>query len=246
MTSPSLDSSGPDSRQSTRPLITPSAPYTSFYCEENVYLLVKALSTHQEVRAVWACFVSNLNRTAILFNQKASRRGEEQGSYVIWDYHVFAVAALRTEEGERTVSIDRDSNLGPVVELENYIEQTFHPLLFREQILDPELESRVRIVPGDDFLRNFASDRSHMLVANNLSRQHEATATLTTPLYVHPPPSYPPIRGLGAVAMGEGHNLWTKFLDMRLEHEKEESTRESGFGSVLASVESLLEYNFRN
>lgn len=45
-----------------------------------------------------------------MFRQKASKQTEEDGSYVIWDYHVFAVAAIRDEFGEQIIAIDRDSH----------------------------------------------------------------------------------------------------------------------------------------
>jgi len=95
---------------------TPSL-YTPYYCEENVYLLVEALRSTPGVLATWACFISNEDRRAILFNQKASRQPQHQGSYVIWDYHVVAIARIQEGEKERVVVVDRDSKLGEVVDL---------------------------------------------------------------------------------------------------------------------------------
>ncbi|GAA6006330.1 hypothetical protein JCM11491_004916 [Sporobolomyces phaffii] len=215
--------------QPTGRFTVPPSLYTQYYCEENIYLLVRALELHQDVRATWACFVSNPERRALLFNQKASRQGADQGSYVIWDYHVFAIAAVRQRDAEdRVVVLDLDSKLGRVVDLSDYVERTFYPSLFRHNVVDPSLASRIRIVPGQDFLRNFASDRSHMLAVDNMGEL----------AYVHPPPAYPPICGPGAP---EPHNLWSRFLDMGQAQADQDMT---GYGIVLVGPEDLLRHDF--
>jgi hypothetical protein len=106
-----------NSHQSTSIDFAPPSLYTPYYCEENVYLLVEALRYTPGVLATWACFISNEDRRAILFNQKASRQPQHQGSYVIWDYHVVAIARIQEGEKERVVVVDRDSKLGEVVDL---------------------------------------------------------------------------------------------------------------------------------
>ncbi|GAA5849157.1 hypothetical protein JCM3766R1_006365 [Sporobolomyces carnicolor] len=106
-------------RHSTRrEFVVPASVYTPYYCEENAYNVVKALESTRpgHVRETWACFVSNVDRHAILFEQNASRVGPEQASYVVWDYHVFVVAALNDKD-ESVIVIDRDSRLGPTVDL---------------------------------------------------------------------------------------------------------------------------------
>lgn len=148
-------------RHSTRrEFVVPASVYTPYYCEENAYNVVKALESTRpgHVRETWACFVSNVDRHAILFEQNASRVGPEQASYVVWDYHVFVVAALNDKD-ESVIVIDRDSRLGPTVDLRgepftlllpaffcglltacsrpDYIEKTFRPSLFRQGIIDP-------------------------------------------------------------------------------------------------------------
>ncbi|BGP13586.1 Protein N-terminal glutamine amidohydrolase [Rhodosporidiobolus nylandii] len=199
------------------------APHVPYYCEETVFMLLASLQptppSHPPPR-LFAAFISNPARHALLFQQKASRAGEEQGYYVIWDYHV---VALRVEGGRVDV-LDRDSRLGERVELADYVHQTFRPDLFEEDVLDPSLQSRIRLVPAADFLANFASDRSHM-----------------------PVPPYPAIQGGAAKARGETHNLWTRWLDMRLPSEKGESEsreEEKGFGVVLESPEELLRFTW--
>ena len=81
------------------------APYTPFWCEENVYQLIATLDDPSRAYAV---FISNPERTCILFQQAASARGAEAGHYVVWDYHVIVVTTL--EDGSVAV-LDRDSRL---------------------------------------------------------------------------------------------------------------------------------------
>ncbi|GAA5992787.1 hypothetical protein JCM5350_002266 [Sporobolomyces pararoseus] len=226
--------------QSTSIFPLPDSLYTPYYCEENVYLLIKTLEASANIRATWACFISNLERRAILFNQKASRHGEDQGSYVIWDYHVIAIAAYRQGGEEKLVVIDRDSKLGEMVDLEEYVERTFYPSLFREEILDPALESRIRVIPGINFLENFASDRSHMLRAIEKPLGAQVKNVRETFEYIHPPPPYPPIRGSNAFRNGELDNLWSKFLDMRMGDDEQGK----GYGQVLANSNELLKHDF--
>ncbi|GAA5904998.1 uncharacterized protein JCM6883_004933 [Sporobolomyces salmoneus] len=242
MTALDANSSPPSTsplHHSTLASIVSNTPYTPYYCEENVYKLVQALQSSSEVQATWGCFVSNLDQRAILFNQKASRVGIEQGSWVIWDYHVFVVAAVKQGDGERLVVIDRDSKLGEIVDFEDYIERTFYGSLFRERILDPSLESRIRIVPGLDLLQNFASDRSHMLRDTDPSPSVQSTKPSQD--YIHPAPPYPAICGPTARQNGESHNLRTHFLDMRLGDERDTGR----FGTVLANSTELLKYDFQ-
>jgi len=69
-----------------------SFAYTSCYCEENAYLLIKRLVEEEEEGAeAWAVFVSNRERVVPIWRQRAARR-DPGGAPVLWDYHVFAVA----------------------------------------------------------------------------------------------------------------------------------------------------------
>ncbi|GAA5868744.1 hypothetical protein JCM1840_004379 [Sporobolomyces johnsonii] len=230
-----------------------SSLYTPFYCEENVYLLLQSLhSSPSRFSRCYAAFISNPIRHCLLFKQKASRRTEMEGSYVIWDYHVVAVVVEREEDGEevkeRVRVLDRDSRLGMSVDLADYVQETFQPDLYEQTNVDVALRSRIRVVPAQDFLANFASDRSHMLLPTataNLSSS-DASDLSSSPLaslparYIQPAPPYPAICGSSALARGQTHNLWTKFLDMRLDQEREEKDDEAGFGVVLERPEELL------
>ncbi|BGP45780.1 hypothetical protein JCM10450v2_001610 [Rhodotorula kratochvilovae] len=215
-----------------------SAPYTPYYCEENVWHLLHSLDRSRFPRS-FALFISNPERHALLFQQKASRQGAEQAHYVLWDYHVVAVAVERVSEGpERVVVLDRDSRLGEVVELREYVADTFRPDLFKAGVLNPSLQSRFRVVPSENLLNNFASDRT------------PRPTSPPPPQYIHPIPPYPPLCGSHAAARGETHNLWTRFLEMRLPHERRRGRAEGekaseegeGFERVLSGVEELLTY----
>lgn len=60
---------------------------------------------------------------------------------------------------------------------------------------------RFRLVEADNFLRYFASDRSHMLKDSE---------------YIFPPPAWAPICGSSAAARAVKNNLFDRWLDMRI------------------------------
>ncbi|GAA5976938.1 hypothetical protein JCM11641_002203 [Rhodosporidiobolus odoratus] len=237
------------------------APYTPYYCEENVVQHLQYLSLAAPASSLFAAFISNPSRRALLFQQRASKAGTATGHHVLWDYHVVALQVWQAEDESRRVVeiLDRDSRLGDRVPLEKYVSKTFRPDLFEEDILDPSLRSRVRLVPAVDLLANFASDRSHMLVPPSIATDvsplllcsappaspssASSPSSPSEPQYLQPVPPYPPIQGPGAKNCGETHNLWTRWLDTRMPHELAEGERqEKGFGVVLERVEDLLTY----
>ncbi|KAI0781311.1 N-terminal glutamine amidase-domain-containing protein [Trametes elegans] len=80
--------------------------YTSYYCEENVYLLAQMLTQllHTDSRGglwqVFVVFISNSGKTVALWSQKA------RDGVVVWDYHVVLVLVsrtpLNTQDGSET------------------------------------------------------------------------------------------------------------------------------------------------
>jgi hypothetical protein len=113
--------------------------YTPYFCEENVYqLALDAVGSH-------AVFVTNAAKQVAMWQQRA-------GDPVVWDYHVVLVA-----DGGVT---DLDTTIpgGPRVSLARWIAGTF-PV--DERVPDP-LRPRFRVVPRDELVRTFSSDRSHM------------------------------------------------------------------------------------
>jgi protein N-terminal glutamine amidohydrolase len=120
----------------------PGYKYTPFYCEENIWQLA------QERANGSAVFVSNAQRQVACFSQKRAHQPDEP---MVWDYHV-----VWLEEGASGVTVwDFDSTLGLVTPAQVYLAKTFRPV--REAFAP-----MFRVVAKADFVREFASDRSHM------------------------------------------------------------------------------------
>ncbi|KAG1756482.1 N-terminal glutamine amidase-domain-containing protein [Suillus paluster] len=200
------------------------SPYTSCYCEENIYFLVHRFLEQAQVKATWdifAVFISNATKTVALWGQQ---KAPAASIAVIWDYHVILVLRSRSGSqyrllntspsliGEETWIYDFDSNLEIPSRWEEYVEQTFPP----ESDIPPQYRSLFRVVSGEEYWGSFASDRSHML---------SPTADSSSPEYISPPPPYPIICGPLAAAHGFTNNLMTHFVSM-------ESTSQ-GYGTVM-------------
>jgi hypothetical protein len=60
--------------------------YTSCYCEENVYMLLRRLQEQQQPGStLFTLLISNPQETVPFWYQKASTHPD---GFVIWDYHV--------------------------------------------------------------------------------------------------------------------------------------------------------------
>jgi len=154
-----------------------------------------------------------------------------EGIPALWDYHVVLVLRSLSNENERTSLIyDFDTTLGLPYDAKDYLEQTF-PYIADPSGLDARYHSLFRIVPGDVFITDFASDRSHMVVpASETSLSSVADGTIgvqnspASAVYAVAPPLYPPIAGVRARENGVAHNLMTDFVDMN---------NSEGFGVVM-------------
>ncbi|XP_028296686.1 protein N-terminal glutamine amidohydrolase-like [Gouania willdenowi] len=144
--------------------------YTSCYCEENVWKLCDFVRREQTapLDQLDVVFISNENRTVPLWEQK-SGQGEEP---VIWDYHV---VLLQTVPQSGYLIYDLDSELPFPCHANIYI----HKALRSDQNLKPQYHRKLRVIPANDFLSRFSSDRSHM-------KNSDGTWKM-------PPPPYPPI-----------------------------------------------------
>ncbi|XP_037548873.1 protein N-terminal glutamine amidohydrolase [Nematolebias whitei] len=154
--------------------ITPSLEncvYTSCYCEENVWKLCEFVQTERtaQLEHLFVVFISNDNRMIPLWKQK-SGCGDRP---VIWDYHVIL---LQTGLQSDSQVYDLDTELPFPCSLRLYGAQA----LRSDRQLKPEYHRKLRVIPADSFLLNFASDRSHMKNADGTWKM--------------PPPSYPPIQ----------------------------------------------------
>jgi len=157
-----------------------------------------------------------------LWNQRV---GLSRDMPVIWDYHV--VLALRERpqvhsqwqsccltRGRDTWIYDLDTCLPIPCHWNEYVDQTF-PLGTDTPL---QYQSRFRVIPGDMYLDNFASDRSHMLRVSRSNLPEE-------PRYLHTPPPYPVICGPEAEKDGIRNNLMTRFVPMTGEGQ--------GFGTLM-------------
>ncbi|KAM4539703.1 protein N-terminal glutamine amidohydrolase [Odontesthes bonariensis] len=144
--------------------------YTSCYCEENVWKLCEYFRTERTapLEQLFVVFISNDKRMVPLWKQK-SGRGDQP---VIWDYHVILIQ-VGLQSGSQVY--DLDSELSFPCSLQLYAAQAFRS----DRNIKPEYHRKLRVVPADSFLLNFASDRSHM-------KNSDGTWKM-------PSPPYPPI-----------------------------------------------------
>ncbi|OZJ06685.1 hypothetical protein BZG36_00381 [Bifiguratus adelaidae] len=146
--------------------------YTSCYCEENVFLLVqKLVQLNRSLESqFWVVFISNEYGSVPLWAQRNQHAHDQP---VIWDYHVIA---LYKDTLAQSLVFDMDSTLPYPCPLVQYMRKAVRIHMYDLPI---RLQRKYRIVAATEFLKRFASDRSHMM------RQGEFLAA---------PPSYPPIR----------------------------------------------------
>ncbi len=110
--------------------------YHPYFCEENIWHLC------DEKRTGWAIFVSNLS--GVYFE---SQRLQPEG--LVWDYHVVYV-------GVDGIIIDFDHDQGVRTPLPVWLDRSF-------QHSPPEYAPKFLAIAADDYIRDFSSDRSHMI-----------------------------------------------------------------------------------
>lgn len=157
-------------------------PYTPYYCEENVWHLCQPGGIDADERLV--AFITNPSQTVALWCQSAAASDEP----VIWDYHVVLLA--RSGGAPPWWVFDLDTTLGFPCPVERYLSDTF----LDAGRVPPRFLPRFRVIDAAEFIRTFASDRSHML------DQHGRL--------MKPAPPWPPIGPAGAPS-----NL-TRFVDL--------------------------------
>jgi hypothetical protein len=137
--------------------------YQAFYCEENVWRLLGRAEFAE--KSSWAVIVSNASRDVVLLRQVLGRPAD---GLAHWDYHVFAVLA---EPIVGRVALDLDSELPFPCPLGRYLEDTYPAGVQRA------FAPRFRVIRGEDYLRDFSTDRSHM-------RRSDGS-------WIAPPPAWP-------------------------------------------------------
>ncbi|GAO51742.1 hypothetical protein G7K_5835-t1 [Saitoella complicata NRRL Y-17804] len=176
--------------------------YTPFYCEENVYNLARTIAEKNpaEINSIYVVFLSNSQQTVPVWFM---RLNEDRSGYpVIWDYHVFLV--YKTTSGSYVY--DFDTTLPFPTLFEAHYEATFAP----EVELPERFHRLFRIIPAVEYLKHFASDRSHMFVTayteghrpiateegeveitHAVAATHQHVSPDDPSRYKQPPPPYP-------------------------------------------------------
>lgn len=116
--------------------------YQPFFCEENVWQLLRAGALPADAAAV---FVSNDDRSVAMWGQRATDEDP-----IVWDYHVVALLP-----GADLV-VDLDDRQRCAWPRADWLAHAFR------EPLEARFRARFRIVPTLEFLATFSSDRSHM------------------------------------------------------------------------------------
>ncbi|MDB4979456.1 MAG: hypothetical protein JWM82_208 [Myxococcales bacterium] len=125
----------------------PPILHQPFWCEENIWHLAQHAVTAADERLVLV--ITGAESGVACWHQKAGI----EGAPVVWDYHV--VLATRTD-GWRIW--DLDVRLGYPVDAGTWLRTTF-PC---PDVVPAPLQPRFAVIPADDYVERFASDRSHM------------------------------------------------------------------------------------
>jgi len=203
------------------------ARYTASYCEESVYLLA-ARCTAMTHEAIYVVFISNPNKTVVLFESRAAPEHTESRRFpIFWDYHVILLIPSNSSgafDRRQTWVYDFDSRLHKPCKLEEYLDRTLHP----NRIQYPERwKSQFRVVGARNFLDYFASDRSHM-IRQHRAEDREGEGDIH---WLAPPPSYPVIKGDLAETL---NNLFSHYVDMEFVDE----------ASIVPDSQSLPKYGY--
>ncbi|KAI9140849.1 N-terminal glutamine amidase-domain-containing protein [Paraphysoderma sedebokerense] len=198
------------------PILRSKCVYTSCYCEENVYFLIKSLPDELKEHA-YAVFVSNENQTVPMWCQQAAK---EKDDPVIWDYHVILLLQVPPNSVPRSLNYiyDCDTTLGFPCSFKEYVARTFMPGLK----LDQRFTRKFRLVQAKMYEKWFSSDRSHMIKSSCFC---DSSPHNCEPAWNAPPPPYPPI-----------HNGPTK-MNLQTYTNMTEKLNDEVFGKVLTEEE---------
>ncbi|XP_040835271.1 protein N-terminal glutamine amidohydrolase isoform X3 [Ochotona curzoniae] len=135
--------------------------YSSCYCEENVWKLCEHIKNHDQypLEECYAVFISNERKM---------------------DYHV---VLLHVASGGQSFIYDLDTVLPFPCPFDTYVEDAFKS----DDDIHPQFRRKFRVIRADTYLKNFASDRSHMKDSRGNWRE--------------PPPPYPCIETRGKLAV---------------------------------------------
>nr|XP_002122600.1 protein N-terminal glutamine amidohydrolase [Ciona intestinalis] len=146
--------------------------YTKCYCEENIWKLCDSIrkSNLEVLPHLSVVFISNKTRSIPIWKQRSAKSEELP---VIWDYHV--ILLYLDQNCSKHMIFDLDSSLAFPTEALEYCSKAFCPQI----LLKIQYQQFFKVIPADEYLKNFASDRSHMMLEDNK--------------WSSDPPDYPPI-----------------------------------------------------
>ncbi|BFZ62721.1 Protein N-terminal glutamine amidohydrolase [Saitoella coloradoensis] len=203
--------------------------YTASFCEENVWhQCQKWKEDHPEdFDRKYAVFVLTASERTPMFNQKLCKESKA----MFWTHHVLSITCPEEGSDDPVMVWDQDTSLDFPCPFPKYCVETFKPTFNH----DEALRRRYRVVPAQDYLDHFHSDRRHMKDDGGE--------------YLSEPPEWEEIRG------GNGeHNLHNYLSYEEVEHENEEEAKKYGklyeepefferFGGTKDLVELEATYN---
>lgn len=136
--------------------------YCSHFCEENVWHLCSRFIASQgkegeakcekETVNGYAIFITSTSKATPICNQRAASTRTEP---VLWDYHVIF---LLKKHGYNSLIFDLDTTMDFPTDASEYCRSSFK----MEKMFPPQHRQIFRVVTAQEFVDNFASDRSHM------------------------------------------------------------------------------------
>ncbi len=127
--------------------------YTEQFCEENIWCLCRDLVKQGVlINRLHALFLSSHARQTPILQQRSSPSPDQP---VWWDYHV--VLLVTAESG--SLVLDFDTCLEFPVSGKTYFQKSFYP----QKTLQRQHQVYQRKIKGEEFLKRFTSDRSHMI-----------------------------------------------------------------------------------
>nr|XP_019575337.1 PREDICTED: protein N-terminal glutamine amidohydrolase isoform X2 [Rhinolophus sinicus] len=183
-------------------------PKQSTDSEENIWKLCEYIKNHNQypLEECYAVFISNERKMIPIWKQQA-RPGDGP---VIWDYHV---VLLHVSSGGQSFIYDLDTVLPFPCAFDTYVEDAFKS----DEDIHPQFRRKFRVIRADSYLKNFASDRSHMKDSSGNWRE--------------PPPSYP------CIETGDSKMNLNDFISM---------DPEVGWGAVYSLSEFVHRFGSQN
>jgi len=120
--------------------------YQSAYCEENIWHLCQ----HEALKNSYVVFIFSEGDSFPMLSQRAANTPSLP---VFWDYHVVLLSLA-----EENQIFDFDTTLPFNTNVDTYFRHSF----IVNSLLDKRERPMFRIIPSNEFISLFSSDRSHM------------------------------------------------------------------------------------